>query len=357
MTTINYHAYHQTNSVFETAVCSAVQCSAVQFSAVQYRFTSAFLFLSTALLALNNFFGDEIKCFAEEKAASKAVNQFCFITGTFTVPGREDDRLLEGEEVTVHNYYQWVAYILVVQGVLFLLPHQLWSAMEDGRVGRMIKEIQAPGRMVKELQAAGKVEDAAKAASEVVKKENEVIKNIASFIHSQGKAGSNGKTKSGPILRRYVLSFLLCHFLTIVNVLLNITLVDAFFGGRFASFGMRWMTAEDGWNALPDVFPRRAGCIWREHGTGGDVQNVSYLCYLATNVATEKVFVFMWFWFLSLVPTSLGTFLYYSALLLTRDEAWRTYCLRITEPRDTCELGPCWVEAVVASNAGPSADY
>ena len=91
----------------------------MQCSAVHYRFTSAFLFLSTALLALNNFFGDEIKCFTHEKAASQAVNQFCFITGTFTVPAREDGRLLEGEEkVTIHNYYQWVAYILVLQGVL-----------------------------------------------------------------------------------------------------------------------------------------------------------------------------------------------------------------------------------------------
>ena len=32
------------------------------------------------------------------------------------------------------NYYQWVPYMLVLQGALFLLPHKLWKVLEEGKM-------------------------------------------------------------------------------------------------------------------------------------------------------------------------------------------------------------------------------
>ena len=36
--------------------------------------------------------------------------------------------------------------------------------------------------------------------------------------------------------------------------------------------------------------------MWEQYGPGGDVQISQHLCLLAANVATEKVFIFLWFW-------------------------------------------------------------
>ena len=32
------------------------------------------------------------------------------------------------------NYYQWVPYMLVLQGLLFMLPHRLWKHLEEGKM-------------------------------------------------------------------------------------------------------------------------------------------------------------------------------------------------------------------------------
>ena len=75
-------------------------------SRLHYKFTSGFLFMSTALLGLNDMFGkvritndsvegddddvsvQDIQCHHQDDLADKAVTQYCWISGTFTVPGR-----------------------------------------------------------------------------------------------------------------------------------------------------------------------------------------------------------------------------------------------------------------------------
>jgi len=360
---------------------------------LHYRFTSAVLFLATALLALNNFFGKEIQCFDNEMGKAKdAITQYCFVTGTFTVPGRSDGRLIEtcnmvqteyneeynvtkietigmteggGAEFSscsetdddccrktsdkcrckkVHNYYQWVAYILVLQGVLFLLPHQLWSIMEGGRVNAMVNAIN------------GNKED-----TEGRKKRDQVIRNIAKFIHSQqASANANGHIRSGAVLKKYTFAFLVCHTLNLINVIVNINLLNTFFEGRFTEFGTRWLeSSEKQHSVLPDIFPRTTGCTWRQFGSGGYPKERTYLCILATNVATEKVFIFLWFWYLVLFLISLGSFLYYSALLLSRDVDWRIFCLKITRTREECNQEGmihnnecCWVDYIKEMSSG-----
>ena len=33
-----------------------------------------------------------------------------------------------------HNYYQWVPFLFVFQGFLFLVPHKIWSSLEEGKM-------------------------------------------------------------------------------------------------------------------------------------------------------------------------------------------------------------------------------
>ena len=41
----------------------------------------------------------------------------------------------------VFNYYQWVPYVLVLMGLLFLLPNQLWKYLEEEKIDSIVKGI------------------------------------------------------------------------------------------------------------------------------------------------------------------------------------------------------------------------
>ena len=69
---------------------------------LHYDFTTGFFFLATALLSLNEMFGDNIQCKGynsegQVKDAPGAVTQYCWVSGTFTVPGvKEIHETLQG---------------------------------------------------------------------------------------------------------------------------------------------------------------------------------------------------------------------------------------------------------------------
>ena len=41
----------------------------------------------------------------------------------------------------MHNYYQWVPYVLVFMGLLFLLPNQLWKYLEEEKIDSIVKGV------------------------------------------------------------------------------------------------------------------------------------------------------------------------------------------------------------------------
>ena len=80
--------------------------------------------------------------------------------------------------------------------------------------------------------------------------------------------------------------------LTLLNVLLNFLLLDLFLGGRFLLLGPRWLGSS---SLLADTFPKMTACSWRQHGEGGAMETLTYLCLLGTNRVTEKVLEWSYF--------------------------------------------------------------
>ena len=77
-------------SFFQSRPTERIKIDNVAFR-LHYDFTSGFLFLATALLSLNDMFGKNIQCRGYDKGvvkeAPQAVTQYCWVSGTFTVPG------------------------------------------------------------------------------------------------------------------------------------------------------------------------------------------------------------------------------------------------------------------------------
>lgn len=58
----------------------------------------------------------------------------------------QDSKLNKGRVVTEklrhHAYYQWVPFVLFVQGLFFYFPHKLWKSWEGGKIKKLVEGLQ-----------------------------------------------------------------------------------------------------------------------------------------------------------------------------------------------------------------------
>ena len=82
-------------------------------------------------------------------------------------------------------------------------------------------------------------------------------------------------------------------------------LMDKFFNGAYMTFGMdvmSWVSEdqEERDDPIIAVFPRMTKCTFHMYGRSGDPERHDALCILPLNIVNEKIYIFLWFWFLVL---------------------------------------------------------
>ncbi|XP_018333547.1 innexin inx7-like isoform X2 [Agrilus planipennis] len=110
-----------------------------------------------------------------------------------------------------------------------------------------------------------------------------------------------------------------CEVLNLANIILQIYFTNQFLGGQFLKIGHEifYKGLEPSVDVLDVVFPKVAKCTFHKYGPSGSIQSHDAMCIMALNIINDKIYTFLWFWFLFLLIASiLGT-------------AWRlvTYCL------------------------------
>lgn len=65
-----------------------------------------------------------------------------------------------------------------------------------------------------------------------------------------------------------------------------------------------------------EVFPRVTKCTFHKFGASGTIQKLDALCVLALNILNEKIYIFLWFWFIILAIMSGLAMLYSTAIVL-----------------------------------------
>lgn len=99
-------------------------------------------------------------------------------------------------------------------------------------------------------------------------------------------------------------------------------LMDKFFDGAFLRFGIEvieFMESDEETRIDPlvYVFPRMTKCTFHKFGVSGEVERHDAVCILPLNVVNEKIYVFLWFWFLILGALSFLTVLYRLLIILS----------------------------------------
>ena len=57
---------------------------------------------------------------------------------------------------------------------------------------------------------------------------------------------------------------------------------------------------EDRLDPMIYIFPRMTKCTFHKFGASGEVEKHDALCILPLNIVNEKIYIFLWFWFLLL---------------------------------------------------------
>ncbi|KAF2880296.1 hypothetical protein ILUMI_25873 [Ignelater luminosus] len=265
-----------------------------------YRITSAILFVCCIIITANNLIGEPIQCINDGGVPTHVINTYCWITYTFTLPHEHGKAIgthaahpglgNENQEKRYHSYYQWVPFVLFFQGVLFYIPHWVWKNWEEGKV-RMISEGMR-GSMVG-------------AKEERQHRQSRLVQYLIETLHMHNS---------------YAFGYFICEALNFVNVLMNIFSTDKFLGGTFLDYGtdviqFSNMNQENRTDPMVAVFPRVTKCTFHKFGPSGSIQKHDAMCVLALNILNEKIYIFLWFWFIILAILS-GMALIYSAAVI-----------------------------------------
>jgi len=118
----------------------------------------------------------------------------------------------------------------------------------------------------------------------------------------------------------YAIRFFLCEVLNFVNVIGQIYFLDLFLGGEFTTYGrdvvaMTELEPENRSDPMSKVFPKVTKCTFHKFGPSGTVQRIDGLCVLPLNIVNEKIYVFLWFWFIILAVITGLALLYRIAVI------------------------------------------
>jgi hypothetical protein len=285
---------------------------------LHYRVTFLLLWVAAVMVTSVEYIdsgGSAIQCMQDvtgdeaTPVPGDILNSFCWIMSTYTVSGQGRDWPHEGvgpvragEEVVRHAYYQWVPFMLFLQGVCFYLPHWVWKQLEGGMMENLVGGLE---RSALEGESSGRVDQ------------------LAAYMHQRMEFSWDN--------RLWAAKFYFCEFLNFVNICAQIKLTDFFLGNAFLDYGIAAATwsrskAEERSDPMITVFPRMTKCHFNMFGPSGTVQKTDALCVLGMNILNEKIYVFLWFWFLLLAAVTAGRLLVRLVpLLVPSTQLWGSY--------------------------------
>merc|ERR1712226_1635455 len=258
---------------------------------LHYKATFVILLTASIIVTAKQYVGDPIDCIVGDGVPDNLMDTYCWIHSTFTVtsavteevggevahPGvavpQDCDEQNEDGDCKYHKYYQWVCFTLYFQAILFYIPRYLWKVWEAGKLNNLIEGFCFPI-----------IDDE--------KKDDEVKTLVTRFQGQRNRSRHNW----------YAAKFFFCECLNLVG---QIYFMDLFLGGGFTTYGsevwgMMQQDFEERTDPMARVFPKMAKCTFHKYGPSGTIQKHDGLCILPVNIINEKIYFFLWFWFISL---------------------------------------------------------
>jgi len=276
---------------------------------LHYRATVIIMLTAIALVTSGQFIGNPINCMSDS-ISSGIMDVYCWIHSTYSVndqfegtkgedfphPGLgPDDTTGEGGGYTQHKFYQWVVFVLTLQAGMFYLPRLLWKTAEGG----VMKLITSGLRDITAFMDKTTRSDGV-----------ELIAKYYNLRHS--RRGT------------YFIKFVTCEILNFANVIGQIYLTDMFLGYQFTKYGREVFSLSEGdlnerTDPMSRVFPKVTKCVFHKYGPSGTIQKHDALCVLPLNIINEKIYIFLYFWFVFLAAVSAVWLVYRLLTVVSHD--------------------------------------
>uniref|UniRef100_A0A0K8R5F9 Innexin n=2 Tax=Ixodes ricinus TaxID=34613 RepID=A0A0K8R5F9_IXORI len=258
-----------------------------QIFRLHYKATSLLLLMFSILVTSAQYFGDPIDCINHDSVPANVIRTFCWIHSTFNIPAAFNatvgvdgvphpgiQKYTPDEHRRYYGYYQWVCMVLFPQAGCFYVPRYLWKCYEQGLIRSLVQDLDCP---IKE-------------STDVCQKTEAIARYMRNHLNMHHK---------------YFFVYVTSEVLNFVNVVGQILLTDAFLGNMFTTFGTDVLKHHE---IDPDqrndpmvwAFPRMTKCSFHLFGSSGDVMKHDALCLLAQNIINEKIYIFLWFWWVIL---------------------------------------------------------
>lgn len=103
----------------------------------------------------------------------------------------------------------------------------------------------------------------------------------------------------------YAARYYFCEILSFVNVVAQMFLLDSFFEGEFMRYGLNvleftQLDQDSRLDPMIKIFPRVTKCKFYKYGPSANIETIDALCLLPLNIINEKIYIFLWFWFVFL---------------------------------------------------------
>ncbi|PSN34616.1 Innexin shaking-B [Blattella germanica] len=255
---------------------------------LHYQATFTMLLVFTLILAANQYVGKPIRCMTHMgEKPEEVLDTFCWIHSTYTItsafakkvgvevayPGVESSKGND-QEIKVYRFYQWVSFCLVFQALLFYAPRWLWKSWEGGKLQALKMDLDV-----------GVIAPADKESKE---------KMMLDYIEANLDYND-----------AWALKYYFCELLALINVVGQMFLMNRFFDGEFMRYGIDVINfsqtdQEDRVDPMIYIFPRMTKCTFFKYGLSGEVERHDSICILPLNIVNEKIYIFLWFWFIIL---------------------------------------------------------
>lgn len=129
----------------------------------------------------------------------------------------------------------------------------------------------------------------------------------------------------------YAARYYFCEILAFMNVIAQMLLLDIFFNGEFLRYGINVIeyaqNKKTNLDPMQRLFPRITKCKFHKYGPSANIEAVDALCLLPLNIINEKIYIFLWFWFVILA--SLTFLMLILGLILIACPSVRVYMLNL----------------------------